>query len=228
MPAEQRVRHLIEEIDTYLGALAGDGVSQVRTGIARWKDGAFAACDPAKTALPDELCAALELLHGDGHATLSNAIAAASDNLNWITYDLYPRHEIGEAFASGHSYCSIMGDGSPIAATDFYLGLFIIKPNTLYRDHKHKAPELYAPLTGPHGWRFAKGDPLTWKPAHLPVWNEPYQHHATKTGPNPFLCIFGWVRDTQEAATVIPCDDWQKLEEEMPVERHASFSEVNF
>jgi hypothetical protein len=224
MSAENRVRHLIAEIDTYLGVLAGDGASQVRHGIARWKEGPFAACEPCQTALPGELKTALELLRADGHAGLANAIAAANDHLKWITYELYPRHEIGEAFASGHSYCTIVGDGSSVAATDFYLGLFIIKPNTLYRDHKHKAPELYVPLTGPHGWRFAKNDALIWKPAHQPVWNEPYQHHATKTGPNPFLCIFGWVRDTQEAATVIQCDDWQKLELEVPVDPHAIFA----
>ena len=82
----------------------------------------------------------------------------------------------------------------------------------LYRDHCHAAPELYAPLTGPHGWRFGPGRPLMVKPAHQPVWNPPYPPHLTKVGPVPFLCLFGWTRDVNEVARVMPAADWPELE----------------
>ena len=67
------------------------------------------------------------------------------------------------------------------------------------------APELYAPLTGPHGWRFAPGRPLIVKPAGEPVWNPPLQPHLTKVGPHPFLCLFAWTRDVSLPATRYPC-----------------------
>ncbi len=210
--AEQKIRTLIAEIDVYLGTLGGPGADEVQTALSRWKDGPVNVLSPRKTGLPDELATSLRLLNADGYHSLASAIADAAAYLCWTTYDLYPRHEIGEAFATGHSFCSIVGKRCQIEAEGFDLGLFIIKPNTFYRDHRHAAPELYAPLTGPHGWRFAKGDALEWQQAHQPVWNAPYRHHATKTGPNPFLGIFGWTRDTQEAATVIACDDWAMLE----------------
>jgi hypothetical protein len=82
----------------------------------------------------------------------------------------------------------------------------------LYRDHCHKAPELYVPLTGPHGWRFGPGMPLIVKPAHHPVWNDPYAPHLTKVGAVPLLCLFGWTRDVAEVARVIPAPDWAELE----------------
>lgn len=214
--AEPFIRRLVAEIDTYLGTLRFPGAVEVRTGLAQWQHGPFLQRAVRETTLPLELDRALTLLSDDGHVPLAQAIAQASQHLHWITYDRYPPEEIGEKFANSHSYCSIVGEGSPIEAKDFDLGLFIIKPHTLYRDHQHLAPELYAPLTGPHGWRFGKDQPLVWKAAHQPVWNGPNQHHATKTGSNPFLCIYGWTQDVSHAATVIGCDDWKTLERETP------------
>ncbi len=149
---------------------------------------------------------------GPDHADLVAAIASAADRLSWVTYDAYPRDEIGDAFATGHAFASLLGEAAPFAARDFDLGLFLIAPNILYRDHCHAAPELYAPLTGPHGWRFGLGAPLTVKPAHIPIWNPPHQPHLTKVGPVPFLCLFVWTRDVNLTARVLPADDWPVLE----------------
>jgi Dimethlysulfonioproprionate lyase len=143
---------------------------------------------------------------------LAEAIAKAAGALEWITYDAYPREEIGESFAKGHAFASIRGESAPFAAADCDLGLFLIAPHVLYRDHRHAAPELYAPLTGPHGWRFGVGRPLIVQPAHQPVWNPPMRPHMTKVGPVPFLCLFVWTRDVGEVATVLPADDWATLE----------------
>ena len=131
---------------------------------------------------------------------LVRAIAAAAPHLGWTTYDAYPRDRIGEGFAAGHAFAPIAGGGAPFAAGSFEMGLFLIAPHVLYRDHLHKAPELYAPLTGPHGWRFAPGRQLIVKPAGEPVWNPPLQPHLTKVGPDPFLCLFAWTRDVDEPA----------------------------
>lgn len=42
-----------------------------------------------------------------------------------------------------------------IAESDRYLADFKGPGN---RDHRHKAPELHVPLTGPHEWRFGTGE----------------------------------------------------------------------
>ena len=212
MQAEQAIRRLITEADAYLSCLSGEGVADVRAGIATFRDAPFHAIKPRELQFKTDLDQALDLLAADGFGALSEAIGLAAPFLGWVPYDRYPVAEIGERFAANHAFASFIGEGATIAATGFDLGLFVIRPNVFYRDHHHAAPELYAPLTGPHGWRFAPGAPLDWQPAHRPVWNPPFRHHATKTGSNPFLCIFGWTRDVNEPAKVIPCTDWAEIE----------------
>jgi Dimethlysulfonioproprionate lyase len=205
---------LIDGIDRYLAGLSGPGIGEVRDGLARWRDGPVTgfderAANQVVTAhLPDALSALAQT-----HPDFAAAIAHAHLHLRWKTYEGYDPTAIGAGFAEGHAYASVIGeDASVIPARDFDLGLFLIAPHVLYRDHAHAAPELYAPLTGPHGWRFTPGDPLTVLPAHAPVWNEANQPHLTKVGPVPFLCFYGWTGDVQSLAHILPADDWPELE----------------
>jgi hypothetical protein len=203
---------LIEEADNYLSTLSGPGIAEVRSGIALWRGAGFEPAKAAANAVIDlELPTALSAL-SETHLALSAAISAASPHLHWITYDLYDRREIGEAFAASHAFCSIMGEAGPLRTRDFDFGLFLIAPHVLYRDRCHAAPELYAPLTGPHGWRFRPDAPLVIKPAHEPVWNEPFRPHLTKVGPVPFLSLYCWTRDNDKRARVLPAEDWDELE----------------
>lgn len=206
------LRLLVDEIDRYLAGLDGPGIAEVRSRIATWRDSPLALPDPAPNpVVADHLAPALAPLL-DTHPALAAAIAEAAPRLDWITYDLYNPEEIGADFLSGHAFTSLIGEGAPIRAREFDLGLFLVAPHVLYRDHAHPAPELYAPLTGPHGWRFGPGTPLIVKPAHAPVWNEPEAPHMTKVGPVPFLCIFGWTKDVTLPARVLPATDWAELE----------------
>ena len=189
--------------------MAGDAQT---TGLAEWRSGGFTPRSPQPNLVVEtHLPAALETLHAT-HPALAAAIAASVPHLDWITFDDYPVEDIGAGFLTGNAYAIIIGQDGPIKAGDFDLGLFLVAPHVLYRDHQHKAPELYAPLTGPHGWRFAPNTPLTLKPAHAPVWNLPNAPHLTKVGPVPFLCLYGWTRDVNDPARVIRADDWPALE----------------
>jgi hypothetical protein len=205
------IRGLVDEADIYLSTLPGPGVAEVRAGISAARDGAVTPGGRASAVVDRHLAPALAGL-ALTHPALAAAIAGAAPHLDWITYDSYPRDQIGEAFAQGHAFASLVGGGAPIPAEGFDFGLFLIAPHVLYRDHNHAAPELYAPLTGPHGWRFGPGTPLVVKPAHQPVWNDPYRPHCTKVGAVPFLCLFGWTRDVNEPARVLPAPDWPELE----------------
>lgn len=198
----QAIRTLVSEIDAYLAGLTGPGIADVRKGIEAALPGEFHALKPLTSSTVERhLPECLSLMRADGHASLADAIEAARPQLHWVTYDAYPRAEIG-AFADRHGFASLIGEASPLAAVDYDLGLFLIAPEVLYRDHHHAAPELYAPLTGPHGWRFAVKAKFEEKPAHVPVWNEPWQVHATLTGKRPFLCIFAWTRDVSQPAKI--------------------------
>lgn len=208
----QKIAALAEAADRYLGTLPGPGVAEVRAGLAAVRPFAPHPQPVASNPVVDaHLQTALDLLENT-HPALAAAIAEAAPHLPWVTYDAYPRDLIGDAFATGHAFASIVGEASAIRARDYDLGLFLIAPRVLYRDHAHAAPELYVPLTGPHGWRFGPGLPIVTKPAHEPVWNDPHDPHATRVGDVPFLAIFGWTRDVNVPAYVIAADDWAELE----------------
>lgn len=208
---EEIFRRLIEEADRYLATLPGPGVAEVRAKLNQWRGGPVILRPRANPVIAAHLGDALAAL-AETHLALAQAIAEAAPYLTWHPYDSYPVDQIGEAFAKGQAYASLMGVDATIAATDYDLGIFLIAPHLLYRDHHHAAPELYAPLTGPHGWRFGPGTPLIVKPAHQPVWNDPHRPHMTKVGPVPFLALFGWTADVKEVAVVIPAKDWPELE----------------
>lgn len=210
--AEPALQTLLHEAHSYFATLSGPGIAEVRTGLAAQPLGRpKAIVTPANAVVAAHLAAALTPLSRT-HPALASAIRAAMPHLGWITYDLYSPEQIGPTFGSSHAYAALVGADGNFAADDFDLGLFLIAPHTLYRDHRHAAPELYAPLTGPHGWRFAPDRPLQLKPAHHPVWNEPQRPHLTKVGPVPFLALYCWTRDTEAAAEVLPAHDWDRLE----------------
>ena len=214
IPSTAALHALIDEADRYLAWLPGPGVADVRAGLAAWRGGPVtpAGRPTGNPVVSAHLSMALARLGRDRPA-LAHAIGEAAPALDWTSYDRYPPAAIGAAFAAGHAYARIIGDGAAVPARDFALGLFLIAPDVFYRDHCHPAPELYVPLTGPHGWRFAPGAPLSVKDAHEPVWNPPERPHAIKAGAAPFLCLYGWTRDVDLPARVIPADDWQELED---------------
>ena len=209
--AANHVARLIDEADRYIAALPGRGVAEVRAGLNQWRGGDMRVTPQANAVVNQHLSAALAPLRAT-HLALAQAIEGAEPHLTWITYDGYPLEEIGTDFAKGHAYASLIGESGNVAAQDYDLGIFLIAPHVLYRDHHHAAPELYAPLTGPHGWRFGPHTPLITKPAHHPVWNDAHRPHMTKVGPTPFLALFGWIRDVAQVAQVIPAPDWPALE----------------
>lgn len=201
----------VDEADRYLATLQGPGIAEVRAGIAAHRAAPLPQQPQSHPVVDTHLAPALESLHKT-HPALAQALGAVAPLLHWHPYDRYPAETFGADFLHGNAYAILIGKGGPIPAPDFHLGVFVIAPHVVYRDHNHPAPELYAPLTGPHGWRFGPEAPLVIKPAHQPVWNPPLHPHLIKIGPTPYLCLYGWTRDTDKPAVVIPADDWPALE----------------
>ena len=212
LPAERAIRSLVEQADLYFAALSGPGPAEVRAGLARWRSAAFVPGTATASAVIDTwLPVALQQL-APTHAPLAAAIDAAQRHLCWFVFDGYPTDAAGADFLAKHAYAPIIGETAAIPAVDWEMGLFLIAPHVLYRDHRHQASELYAPLTGPHGWRFGAQRPLRILPAHQPVWNEPFAPHLTKVGPTPFLGLYAWTRDINAGAEIVPATDWSALE----------------
>ncbi len=204
------IHDLIAASEHYLRQFDDQGSRTVVEEIARRKDGPLQSVASAREPSCGYLDEALEAIPGADE--LKAAIAAARPLLQWITYDGYLGDEIGPRFPRAHGYVSLIGDAGHVEAKDFDLGLFLIAPRTLYRDRHHPAPELYAPLTGPHGWRFGPEGDWIDKLAHNPVWNEPWAPHATLVRDVPFLCLFCWIRDVNSPAKVVPASDWAVIE----------------
>ena len=201
---------LIEEIDRYLGRFEDPGVAEVRKGIFRFGQGPMREDREPKAPACGHLEAAL--LCVNGAEALRLAINKARPALRWVTYDAYPRELIGTRFPVAHAFATLIGGEGIFPADDFELGLFLIAPKTLYRDHRHPAPELYVPLTGPHEWRFGVRESWMEMGAHTPIWNDSMQIHATLVRDVPFLALFAWTRDVTADASVVPADDWAEIE----------------
>lgn len=211
------MQKLVEEVDLCLASalsdtLSADGIAEVRAGLAEYSRGDYQAVNTSENSVVTNwLPRCLQLLSLD-MPSFAERLSAALPLLNWVTYDSYDVNEIGAEFAAQHAYASLIGEGSHFEAPDYDLGLFLIAPNLLYRDHCHAAPELYLPLTGPHGWRFQPGATLQIKQKFEPVWNKPGQPHLTKVGSEPFLSLYCWTRDNDRPASVVPANDWPELE----------------
>ncbi len=194
---------LLGAVRETLAALPEPAGSAVR---ARFHHGAETAVQPlwpeiVARHLPAALAAA-DPRHG-----LVPALAAAARSLRWVSYDAYPPHLIGPEFASGHAFASLIGEeDAPFLVDDFNLGFFLVAPEILYRDHRHLAPELYLPLTGPHGWRFNGRGGFAPLPAWEPVWNPPMRIHATQVGATPFLSLYAWTEHAMTPAEVVLTD----------------------
>ncbi|MBG1230776.1 dimethylsulfonioproprionate lyase family protein [Aestuariivirga litoralis] len=208
-PAGQAIMQLAMETERYISGLEFPGKADVMDGLARWMRGAPQAVKPGHVPARSH---AREALAAMTDTRLASALASAVPVLGWSAFTQYPADEIGAKFLRNNAFASLVGEGSPYPAEDFDLGFFVVGPHTFYRDHCHAAPELYAPLTGPHGWRFKPGDPLQWLDADVPVWNPPNQPHATMTGDVPFLAIYCWTRDVNEPARVLFSNDWTAIE----------------
>jgi quercetin dioxygenase-like cupin family protein len=213
MRGEEAVADLVGEARAYIGRLGEErpGVEAVLGRMREFDLGASAVVlpEPVETATCAHLDRAIAAAAA-GAPRLAEAISAARPFLHWIAYDAYSP-AIGPRFPTSHAFTGLIGEYRMIPARDFAFGLFLIAPGTLYRDHRHPAPELYAPLTGPTEWRFERGAWET-RRAGEPVWNEPNAVHATLVRDDPFLCLYAWTRDVMLPAEVVEASDWAAIE----------------
>ena len=223
-PDQPALFHLTETIDRHLAGISGDGIAEVRQALTKFRANVADRTAELHPAAPrcQHFDAALSLTAQQSGEALAAAIADAMPALKWITYDLYDVNKIGAYFPKQHAFASLTSPYDPDYALDFDLGLFLIEPHTLYRDHNHRAAELYLPLTGPTRWRFGPDTAWTTRAAGEPVWNPPYRQHATLVDDVPLLLIYSWTKDLHHPAQVVPAQDWPAIETTLTANRRST------
>ena len=153
---------------------------------------------PACSLLPDAVGSALAVA-----SDVAAAIAAIEDDLHWRQNPNYSDAAMGmKGYMNGYAYAEIIGPNGFFPGRDFLMGLLLLGPQRLYRDHYHEAPELYWLLTGPSKWKQGAGGWSTLAPGST-RWHKPLVVHATETSQAPLLAIWAWTRDVAQAAKLV-------------------------
>lgn len=154
---------------------------------------------------------------------IARCLAACAEDLVWREDNSQyyaPSADLGEGYKKCNVHTLLIGsDACGYHHADFSLGIFMLGPRTLYRDHKHDAPELYLNLSEKTGWRFSSGQ---WQdyPAGSLIWNAAGERHATRVYEQPFISVFAWLENVDSSCHVIPFDDWAEIEQGLAQEQH--------
>jgi len=149
---------------------------------------------------------------------ISSSLEHAKDHLVWREDDgKYYQSDanLGDGYRNCNLHSLLIGPGGcAYEHSDFNLGIFMLGPRTLYRDHRHVAPELYLNLSERSGWRLCGGD---WQdyPSGSFVWNASDEVHATRVYDQPFLSVFAWLENVHSPCQVVPMGDWADIEKEL-------------
>ena len=145
-------------------------------------------------------------------------IKACLSDVNWKQdkSEFYPTgSEVGKRYTESNLHAQLIGpDGSVAKSEDFMLGVFILGPWTLYRDHSHIAPEFYLNLSNKSDWRFNFGPWQRYGAGSL-IWNPSKQIHATKVSDKPFLSIFAWLGHVKCFCKVHQSRDHSQIEQQL-------------
>ncbi|MFT5113300.1 MAG: quercetin dioxygenase-like cupin family protein [Parasphingorhabdus sp.] len=223
MTRNSAVLHLLDQIKSLLLKQTNttNGVSEVLLSLSNHLDGASPQVSVAPS-LPSRLEPILDqsitAITSSALRPLVAKIRTAKQHLAWCIDDglFYAKTaDVGTGYLSGNMHTELIGpNGCVYQDNNFRLGLFMLAPATLYRDHAHNAPELYLNLTGPSGWRFNRGD---WcdVAAGSVIWNPSGRVHATRIYQQAFLAVYSWTQDVSGPCRVVPASDWAKIEEQL-------------
>ena len=94
-----------------------------------------------------------------------------------------------------HIACaSLAGPAGTVRTDDVALGLFLLGPNTIYREHAHRLDEIYYVLAGSAEWGFDREDNRQTFELGAIVHTAPDQRHDIRTGPEPIRCAYTWTK----------------------------------
>ena len=219
---QSRIQKLIESIISYLQAYRGVtyGVHLTLNKLVATdlSDKSFIDMPPQGTRHDEVLKNAIASIAAPELQEIANCLKAAKDDLVWREDNALfypPDADLGEGYKNCNLHTLLIGpDACGYYHPDFSLGIFMLGPRTLYRDHNHDAPELYLNLSEKSGWRFGT---RAWRdfPAGSFIWNAAGETHATRVYDEPFISVFVWLENVNSTCNVINSDDWSKIEQDL-------------
>ena len=219
---QRRIQALIHSIITYLQAhiAATRGVDLTLDKLAAMdmSDERLIDLPPQGTRHDEVLKDAIAGIVAPELQEIARCLKAAKDDLIWREDNAQfypPGAELGEGYTKCNLHTLLIGpDACGHHHPDFNLGIFMLGPRTLYRDHNHDAPELYLNLSEKSGWRLGTRD---WQdyPAGSLIWNAAGDSHATRIYDQPFISVFVWLENVHSPCNVIHFDDWAEVEQDL-------------
>ena len=219
---QRRIQKLVESIITYLrahrGAAPGVNLTLKKLASIDLSDKNFIDAPPQGTRHDEVLNDAVARIATPELQEIANCLKAAKDDLVWRedNAQFYPP---GADLGGGYKRCNLHSlligpDPCGHHHPDFSLGIFMLGPRTLYRDHNHDAPELYLNLSDKSGWRFGASGWQDFVAGSL-IWNAAGEPHATRVYGEPFISVFVWLENVNSPCNVIYSDDWPKIEQDL-------------
>ena len=219
---QRRIQALIGSIVTYLQAhrAATPGVDLTLDKLAAMdmSDERLIDLPPQGTRHDEVLKNAIAGIVAPELQDIATCLKAAKDDLAWREDNsqfYLSNADLGEGYKKCNLHTLLIGpDACGHHHPDFSLGIFMLGPRTLYRDHNHDAPELYLNLSEKSGWRFGTRD---WQdyPAGSLIWNAAGEPHATRIYDQPFISVFVWLENVHSPCNVIHFDDWAEVEQDL-------------
>ena len=161
------------------------------------------------------LSEAIEDITAPGLRDVARCLKRARHDLVWREDNAQfyaPNADLGDGYRSCNLHSLLIGPNAcGFEAQDFCLGVFMLGPRTLYRDHAHDAPELYVNLSPRSGWRLSSGIWRDYEAGSI-IWNAPGDPHATRAYDRPFLSVFVWLENIESICRVVPFPDWAEIE----------------
>ena len=217
---QRRIQALIGSIVTYLrahrAATPGVGLTLDKLAAMDLSDDRLIDIPPQGTRHEEVLKNAIAGIVALELQEIARCLKAAKDDLVWREDNAQfypPGADLGEGYTKCNLHTLLIGpDACGQHHPDFSLGVFMLGPRTLYRDHNHDAPELYLNLSENSGWRFGTRE---WRdyPAGSLIWNAAGEPHATRVYDQPFISVFVWLENVNSRCNVIHFDDWAEVEQ---------------
>ena len=219
---QRRIQALIGSIVNYLQAhrAATRGVDLALDKLAEMdlSDERLIDLPPLGTRHDEVLTNAIAGIVAPELQDIADCLKAAQNDLVWREDNAQfypPGADLGEGYTKCNLHTLLIGpDACGHHNPDFRLGIFMLGPRTLYRDHNHDAPELYLNLSEKSGWRFGTHE---WQdyPAGSLIWNAAGDSHATRVYDQPFISVFVWLENVHAPCNVIYFDDWAEVEQDL-------------
>ena len=219
---QRRIQKLVESIITYLrahrGAATGVDLTLKKLASIDLSDKNFVDAPPQGTRHDEVLNDAIARIAAPELQEIANCLKEAKDDLVWREDNARfypPGADLGEGYKRCNLHSLLIGpDACGHHHPDFRLGIFLLGPRTLYRDHNHDAPELYLNLSDKSGWRFGASGWQDFVAGSL-IWNAAGEPHATRVYDESFISVFVWLENVNSPCNVIHSDDWPKIEQDL-------------